>query len=218
MPNEAVPQHGRNDLEADPERAAALCRRSQERLLADLQSLNDSEARRPSRLPGWTVGHVITHLARNADAHARRLAGSLRGEDVPKYPGGAAQRGREIAEGAGRPAPELITDLAESQRTLEELFDECSAAGWPGSDLFGGDGYPATGSPAHRLREVEVHHVDLGIGYEPRDWPPDYVAWDLTCFLETVPERLHSAKDRTALLAWLAGRAPLPASMVLDPL
>jgi hypothetical protein len=47
---------------------------------------------------------VITHLARNADAHGRRLAGALQGEDVAKYPGGAAQREREIAEGAGRPA------------------------------------------------------------------------------------------------------------------
>ena len=23
---------------------------------------------------------------------------------------------------------------------------------------------------------AEVHHVDLGLGYEPSDWPEDYVA------------------------------------------
>lgn len=218
MPIDAVQQDGHGDLEADPERAAALCRFSQERLLSDLQGLDDSEARRPSRLPGWTVGHVITHLARNADAHAHRLAGALRGEDVPRYPGGPAQREREIAEGADRPARELLVDLASSQERLEEVFTRCAAAGWPGGDLFGADDYPATACPAHRLREVEVHHVDLGIGYEPRDWPAEYVSWDLPWFLRTVAGRLQSPEDRAALLAWLVGRAPLSAGLALDPL
>jgi len=217
MAYEEVQPHEAVDLEADPERAAALCRSAQERLLAAVQHLGDVEARRPSRLPGWSVGHVITHLARNADAHARRLAAALHGEDVAKYPGGMAQRERDIAEGAGRPASELLADLATSQKRLEELFTRCSAAGWPGHDLLGGGSYPATGCPAHRLREVEVHHVDLGVGYEPADWPPEYVAWDLRWFLTTVPERLHSHPDQAALLAWLAGRAPFPTRVVLDP-
>jgi maleylpyruvate isomerase len=204
--------------EAEPERAAALCKSAQARLLRAVLELDDANARRPSRLPGWSVGHVITHLARNADAHARRLAGSLIGQDVAKYPGGPAQRERDIADGAGRPARALLTDLAESQQRLENLFTRCSAAGWPGSDLLGGAGYPATGCPAHRLREVEVHHVDLGIGYEPAGWPAEYVAWDLPGFLTTVPERLHTREDRAALLAWLAGRAPSPSGLALEPL
>jgi maleylpyruvate isomerase len=218
MRDEAARPHGRCDLEAEPERAAALCRSGQQRLLADLQGLDDPEARSPSRLPGWSRGHVITHLARNADAHGRRLAGALRGEDVAKYPGGAGQREREIAEGAHRPARELIIDLEQSQERLEELFAKCSAAGWPGSELMGGGDYPATGCPAHRLREVEIHHVDLGMDYQPADWPPEYVAWDLPWFLETIPDRLRSRNDRAAMLAWLAGRAPLPPGLLLDPL
>ncbi|MHB1536709.1 MAG: maleylpyruvate isomerase N-terminal domain-containing protein, partial [Acidimicrobiales bacterium] len=95
MAFEAGPWEGAIDLEADPERAAGLCRAAQARLLAALRNLDDGQARLPSRLPGWSVGHVITHLARNADAHARRLAGALQGEDVAKYPGGSAQRERE---------------------------------------------------------------------------------------------------------------------------
>ena len=32
-----------------------------------LAGLDDAGARSASLLPGWTVGHVLTHLARNAD-------------------------------------------------------------------------------------------------------------------------------------------------------
>ena len=30
-----------------------------------------------------------------------------------------------------------------------------------------------------RWREVEVHRVDLGLGYEPEDWPAEYVRLEL---------------------------------------
>ena len=36
-----------------------------------------------------------------------------------------------------------------------------------------------------------MHHVDLGLGYEPSDWPEDYVAWELPVLLATVPDRVH---------------------------
>jgi len=211
------PQDGVGDLEADPERAAALCITAQTRLLAAVELLDDGDVRRASRLPGWSVGHLLTHLARNADAHARRLTGALRGEDVGKYPGGTAQRELDIEAGAGRSARELIEDLAQSQQRLEQLFTECSAAGWPGGQLMGGSHYPATGCPSHRLRKVVVHHVDLGIGYEPADWPTEYLAWELPGLLASVPDRLRSREDRAAVLAWLAGRGPSPTGVVLRP-
>jgi maleylpyruvate isomerase len=37
------------------------------RLLATAAALTDAQAREPSLLPGWTRGHVLTHIARNAD-------------------------------------------------------------------------------------------------------------------------------------------------------
>lgn len=205
------------DLEEEPDRAAELCVAAQARLLADVAQLSDGRARAASRLPGWSVGHVLTHLARNADAHGRRLAGALRGEDVPKYPGGAAQRAEEIDQGAGRPAAAIVADLAASQARLEELMAQCSAAGWPGGHLRADNSYSPRACPAHRLREVEMHHVDLGIGYEPRDWPDEYVAWDLTTLLLTVPERLPSSEQRRTVMAWLAGRADMPTGAHLEP-
>lgn len=205
------------NLEEEPDRAAELCIAAHERLLADVRGLSDGQMRVASRLPGWSVGHVLSHLARNADAHARRLNGALRGEDVPKYLGGAAQRAQEIDEGASRHADSIISDLATSQARLEKLLTLCSAAGWPGARLRGDSSYGPRACPAHRLREIEMHHVDLGLGYEPRDWPKDYVSWDLDVLLATVPQRLACPEDRRSLMAWLAGRGELPVGIRLAP-
>jgi Mycothiol maleylpyruvate isomerase N-terminal domain len=110
------------DLEQDTAAAIALCRGAHARLLASAEGLADDQVRAPSRLPGWSVGHVLTHLARNAEGHARRLGAALAGEDVPRYPGGSSQRNAGIAAGAGRSAAELAADLAGTARRLEEVW------------------------------------------------------------------------------------------------
>ncbi|MCQ1951446.1 maleylpyruvate isomerase family mycothiol-dependent enzyme [Arthrobacter sp. zg-Y859] len=197
------------NLEEDPQRASQLCLEAQARLTRRAAGLSDTDVLAPSRLPGWTVGHVLTHLARNADAHARRLSGALEGHDVPRYPGGAEQRAREIEEGAGRAAAETIADLSSSMLHLEKVLNLSDAAGWPNGHLMGDDSYGVAACPAHRLREVEMHHVDLGLGYTPADWPEEYVAWDLPVLLATVPERLGSPAKQRSFMAWLSGRGPL---------
>lgn len=205
------------NLEDSPDLAAALTRDAHRRLMQTVSALPPDQARAPSRLPGWTVGHVLTHLARNADGHARRLAGSLVGEDRPKYPGGGAQRADDIEQGATRDLGEMITDLETSQARLEALFDECAAAGWPHPALLGGETYGPRGCPAHRLREIEMHHVDLGVGYEASAWSDEYVAWELSVLLETVDARLRTPQDRRHFVAWLAGRGALPGELSLEP-
>ena len=98
-------------LDEDPATAVALCRDSHARLLAAVRPLTDSDVRRPSRLPNWTIGHVLTHLARNADGHVRRLDGALRGENLARYPGGTVQRDTDIEHGARRSAADIVADL-----------------------------------------------------------------------------------------------------------
>jgi maleylpyruvate isomerase len=193
-------------MEMRPSDAIAACSAAHERLLTTLAGIDDPAPRRPSRLPGWSVGHLLTHLARNADGHALRLEGALRGEEVPRYPGGQEQRDREIEEGAGRPARELVADVADSAARLEETWSRSERAGWPNSRLLGTDRWPTSGSPLRRLREVEVHHVDLDLGYEITDWPDEYVGWELPLSLEGLPERLDST-DARRLLAWIIGRS-----------
>jgi maleylpyruvate isomerase len=205
------------DLDADPAAAIELCRAAHARLVARVEYITDEQVRSPSRLPGWTVAHVLTHLARNADGHVRRLEGALRGEDVPRYPGGPAQRNGEIDDGAGRSAVDILADLDTAQRRLELVWDRSAAAGWPHPELRGDDRWPTSASPVRRLREAEVHHVDLGLGYEPSDWPEDYVAWELPALLATVPDRVHRTDDVRRLVAWLSGRWPVPTAIELDP-
>ena len=182
-----------------------------------MEGITDEQAASPSRLPEWTIGHVLTHVARNADGHVRRLEGALRGENVPRYAGGSAQRIDEIDEGAPRPAADIVADLDDSQRRLELVWDRSVAAGWPHAELLGDDHWPTTASPVRRLREIEMHHVDLGLSYEPSDWPEDYVAWELPMLLATVRSRVQRPEDRQALVAWLSGRRPIPSQVQLDP-
>ena len=135
------------DLDADPALAIELCRASHARLVATVERIAHEQVRSPSRLPGWTIAHVLTHLARNADGHVRRLEGAFRGEDVPRYPGGSAQRNGDIEEGARRSAVDILADLNTAQRRLELVWDRSVAAGWPHAELRGDDRWPTTEGP-----------------------------------------------------------------------
>lgn len=203
------------DLETATNTSIALCLEAHRRLLARTDGLTDEQTHSRSRLPGWSIGHVLTHLARNADGHALRLEGALRGEEVRRYRGGADQRDADIEQGAGRSAKDLLADLSEAQSRLEDVWRRSDEAGWPNRELLAQDDWPTNASPVRRLREVEMHHVDLGLGYEPQDWPQAYVDWDLPVLLRTVPDRLEDPADRGAILAWLSGRASIPRSVGL---
>lgn len=192
------------------------CTGAHRRLEATVASIDDEGARRPSLLPGWTVGHVMTHLARNAESHARMLAGALAGRAVEQYPGGDEQRSRDIEAGASRPADELRADVHATDAALEATWERMTPAAWSGHGLARGLVWPCRSLPFHRWREVELHHVDLGLGYSPLDWPEQYVARELPLALATVPERL-TAQARAAVLAGLVGRADQPTVMEVTP-
>jgi maleylpyruvate isomerase len=194
-----------------------LCRAAHRRVIETVNGLDDHTARRPSLLPGWSVGHVLTHLARNADGHARRLEGALRGDEVPRYPGGPAERDSDIEAGAGRPARDLAADVAASAGRLEGVWARSAQAGWPSRELMAQDTWRPPESPWRRLREVEVHHADLGLDYRPEDWPEEYLRWELPRVLERVPGRISDPGDARRFLAWLIGRRGDPGAFELEP-
>jgi maleylpyruvate isomerase len=48
--------------------------------------------------------------------------------------------------------------------------------------------FPAEEVLVRRLVELELHHVDLDIGYGPADWPPLFAGLEL-------PEPLHTWRE-----------------------
>ena len=195
-----------------PSQVVASCTDAHARLLERLRGLDDGTARRPSRLPGWSVGQVLTHLARNADSHSGVLEAAVEGRSAPQYPGGEEQREREIAAGAGRPADEVVADLVASCRRLELAWASMTPEAWDGHGYrTWGEAWPCREMPLHRWREVELHHVDLGLGYSAGEWPEAFVAAELPAAATRLAERVGVATERAHLLAWLFDRGAQPA-------
>jgi maleylpyruvate isomerase len=145
------------------------------RLLAGLGSLTEADAACPSLCPGWTVGHVLTHIARNADGLRRGAEGARRGEAVPMY-ASAEARDQEIEAGAGRPMPDLVADVTSSAAALSDVWSAMSTADWDREMLHHRYGtLLLNDTPMMRLSEVEIHHVDLGGRFRPDGWPDSFV-------------------------------------------
>ena len=183
------------------------CRAAHARLDAAIAGLTDDQARQPSRLPGWSVGHLLTHLARNADSVVRRLEGAERGVVVSQYEGGREGRAADIEAGAHRSAAELIADVAAASARCDAACAAVAPEVWdrPSVGVGGGES-PASSMAFSRWREVEVHHVDLGLGYSPSDWPDGLVAIWLPALVAGLPGRT----DPKDLLAWTLGRSAAP--------
>ena len=212
----------------DLDRHVAGCAAAHQRLLGHLDALvgagllDDAAVRGPSRLEGWTVGHVLTHLARNADSLVRVIGGAERGEVLEQYDGGLTSRAADIEAGAPRPAREQVRDVRSGVYALETAWARCSERAWAGRwrAAMGGE-QPVTGLVFRRWREVEVHHADLGlVGFGIDDWSPDYVTEDLA--RRTMEWASRQPMGLTALpgvalslspahrLAWLTGRETPP--------
>jgi maleylpyruvate isomerase len=206
-----------------------------DRLLASAATLTDASVREPSLLPGWTRGHVLTHIARNGDGLGNLLRWARTGTKTAMYASRDARRA-DIEAGAGRSAAELTADVRGTALTFA-----AESAGLPGEawaaqvQMLAGPPMPARRVLDWRQREVEIHHVDLATGYRPADWPAEFVAGNLpevagsfagrddapSCLLRadgqdsvwrigpsdpgTPPVSVHGSP--VELLAWLIGRA-----------
>jgi len=158
-------------------RAAELGRQvdvASSRVLATAAGITDQLAREPSSLPGWSRGHVLTHLARNADGLRNLLIWARTGVVTPQYPSFQV-RNEEIEAGAGRPARELVVDFADSATAFGAEAALLRDGDW-GAEVQGvrGGAHPAWYTLWRRLSELEIHHVDLDAGYRPVDWPADF--------------------------------------------
>ncbi|MFG1810142.1 maleylpyruvate isomerase family mycothiol-dependent enzyme [Streptomyces sp. NPDC049040] len=205
----------------DPDRDAADLAEATEQLLEAVAKLSAEDLAGPSLLPGWTRGHVLTHLARNADALGNLLTWAETGEETPMYPD-AATRDREIEAGAGRPPAEQADDLRESADRFAAAVAAMPPAAWASQvAMRSGRVIAAAEVPWRRLVEVRLHHIDLGTGHTADDLPAGFadrqLAWavdGLTAHEGVAPVRLHDTGSGTS---WDLGAAAEPELTVSGP-
>jgi maleylpyruvate isomerase len=197
----------------------AALQESTDRLSRTLDTLDDEQVRRPSLLPGWTVGHVLTHLARNADGMVHLVDWALTGIATPMY-ASADARSADIEAGADRSAADLSADVQAAADRLAAGLERLSVARPEALDrllLFGpprpgaDPDTPARALPHARRRELEIHHVDLGLAYSPRDWPTDFVEHTLI-FVHSRSGAVDAVGEPSDVLAWRLGR-PAPGAV-----
>jgi maleylpyruvate isomerase len=159
----------REQLRADVLRFVEQASAAQQRLITHVTGVTEEEARAPSPLPGWTRAHVLSHLMLNAKSHALML----RGDTPRQYPGGPGQRAADIEAAAQTPAGTIVDELVQWSHEVVVVWNTIDD--WDREYEFGIGTSPAWRSPWGRWIEVEVHRVDLDLGYQPSDWSDDFV-------------------------------------------
>jgi maleylpyruvate isomerase len=208
-----------------------------DRLLVTARSLADPSG--PSLCEGWTRGHVLSHVARNADGLVRLVRSAVDGTRETMYDS-REKRQADIDAGAGRPTAELVADVEASAAALADELPRLAPehADHPLERTPGDIRGTGADIPMMRLREVTWHHVDLDAGFGFADLEPELQR----LFLEEEVERLRGEDDapdmtlrstegdewtvgmgsievrgdRAALLGWLA--RGLTEGVAADPL
>ncbi|MGW6491660.1 maleylpyruvate isomerase N-terminal domain-containing protein [Streptomyces sp. NPDC055056] len=213
------------DARAFHELAAAA-----DRLLAALDGLTDADAAAPSRLPGWSRGHVLSHLAAQAPALERLLTWARTGVETPQYASRAA-RDAEIEAGTRLSADALVARVRQSAAHWQDAAESLPEPAWDATIRpFTGESCTPRRILVIRLRELVLHLVDLDLGHEIDGVPPharDIVLEDVLGYyahadgvpaftlLDAEGARLarfgHGGPvvrgTRAAHLAWLSGRS-----------
>jgi maleylpyruvate isomerase len=157
------------------------------RLSRTVDGLAPDDWAAPSLLPDWTRAHVVAHLALNGEALGDVLRGVTEDEPVPMYQS-AERRDLDIAELADAEHSELRDRLLASLTTFVEAAEAVPPEAWAGrfDRTPGGPQLPLEAVPLMRLRELEIHHADLGAGYGPDDW----TTWFAELVVSTMVKRL----------------------------
>ncbi len=131
----------------------------------------DDAFRAPSLLPGWSRAHVLTHLARSADALGELLMTARTGTGTAGY-ASAEARDADIAAGAARPAAEIRADVVASSDRLAAVVRAMPPEAWTATvRTRQGREVPASEVLWWRARETWIHAVDLDVGASIADLP-----------------------------------------------
>jgi maleylpyruvate isomerase len=131
------------------------------RLLETVDTFRERDLTEPSRLPNWSLGQLLTHIARNADALHNLLQWGRTGIETPCTArlNSATTTSTAVHCGALGSSSTISSPPRSSSvphcncLSQEELQRPVRTAH--------GRTIPASATPWLRLREVAVHHVDL---------------------------------------------------------
>ena len=199
-----------------------------DRLLTTCTRLTDPH--RATLCEGWDVAHLLTHVARNADALCNLVEWAIDGQERQAYASDEA-RDAAIEEGARRPLEEIHADVRDTAFRFHELARELTGPAGE-AEVRTRTGNTVKGHQVIAMRTLEVvfHHVDLETDYTFDQADPAWVArtlrrgvkqWEATGGapgLTLVPEALEPLQlggggpevsgTPGQLLLWLArGRA-----------
>ncbi len=136
-----------------------------DRLMDTVHTLDQEAVRGDSLCDGWTRAHVLSHLARNADAVGRLVHWATTGTETPMYASPEA-RDADIEAGAGRSVADLEADVESSaERLLDALMTMTPGGTGVTVRLRGDFPLPSHDLPLIRAYEVVLHHLDLATGY-----------------------------------------------------
>ncbi|MEV1292577.1 maleylpyruvate isomerase family mycothiol-dependent enzyme [Pseudonocardia sp. NPDC049635] len=164
--------------------------------------MGDEAFTAPSLLGGWTRAHVLTHVARNADAMCNLLSWARTGTETPAYRSPQA-RDADIAAGAARDPDRIRADVIASSDRLADTVRTMPARAWSARVRTAqGIEIPARAVPWLRAREVWIHAVDLDVGASFKDLPIPMrrvLVADVAAHLERTPgcPRVRLEESRT---------------------
>lgn len=166
-----------------------------QRLVRGVDALPDAAYAEPSLLPDWSRGHVVAHLALNAEGLAGVLSGVRHGEGTPMY-ASSESRARDIEELATATPSTLRDRLLAATTAFQTAANGVPGDAW--ATRFerspGGPSYSAFSAVGMRWREVEIHHVDLGSAYDRGQWPAVFAVH----VIERLGKRLAESSPFTA--------------------
>jgi len=153
-------------------------------LMRTAAALDDETVRVASLCEGWTRAHVLSHIARNADALGNLVGWAITGTPRAMYDSPDA-RDADIAAGSTRGAQDIFTDLEDSAARFASAATGLAGAPEQAEvEMRGGRKVLGGQLPTLRLLEVVFHHVDLNAGYTFADADSGFVKRAVTIAIE----------------------------------
>jgi maleylpyruvate isomerase len=133
---------------------------------------------------------VVAHLALNAEGLAGVLHGAHVGRPQAMYASPEA-RDSDIDDLAAEAPAEVRERFLAATGRFAEALEAMADGDWEGrfERVPGGPDFALVNVPLMRVREVEIHHADLGAGYSAEDWPSDFTL----VLLESMTKRSYPA-------------------------